>query len=43
MEKKPHAKLFIPGPVDVTDDVLEAMSGPMISHRGKDWTELQKN
>ena len=43
MEKKPHAKLFIPGPVDVADDVLEAMSGPMISHRGKDWTELQKN
>jgi len=37
-----HNKLFIPGPVDVRPDVLEAMSGPMMSHRGKPATALQK-
>lgn len=35
-----HKKLFIPGPVDVRPDVLEKMSMPMISHRGKEATEL---
>ncbi len=35
-------KLFIPGPVNVKADVLEKMSGPMISHRGKEATNLQK-
>ena len=38
-----HKKLFIPGPVDVRPDVLEKMATPMISHRGKAATELQKN
>lgn len=36
-------KLFIPGPVDVRADVLEKMTGPMISHRGKAATALQKS
>ena len=36
-------KLFIPGPVDVADDVLQKMATPMISHRGKDVTKLQKS
>lgn len=35
-------KLFIPGPVDVAQDVLEKMATPMISHRSKEATELQK-
>jgi len=35
-------KLFIPGPVDVASDVLEKMATPMISHRSKEATELQK-
>lgn len=35
-----HKKLFIPGPVDVRPDVLEKMSMPMISHRGKEATAL---
>jgi len=36
-------KLFIPGPVEVRPEVLEAMSTPMIGHRTKDATELQKS
>ncbi|MBQ9536099.1 MAG: alanine--glyoxylate aminotransferase family protein [Clostridia bacterium] len=38
-----HKKLFIPGPVDVRPDVLEKMAAPMISHRGKAATNLQKS
>lgn len=37
-----HKKLFIPGPVDVRPDVLEKMSMPMIGHRGKEASELQR-
>ncbi len=33
-------KLFIPGPSDVSPDVFEAMSTPMIGHRGKDFSIL---
>lgn len=36
-------KLFIPGPIDVSDDVLEKMSMPIIGHRGRDASQLQKN
>ncbi|MEA1986859.1 MAG: alanine--glyoxylate aminotransferase family protein [Candidatus Marinimicrobia bacterium] len=36
-------KLFIPGPVDVRPEILEAMSTPMIGHRSKDATILQKS
>lgn len=38
-----HIKLFIPGPVDVSEDVLQKMSTPMIGHRTKDASILQKN
>lgn len=37
-----HKKLFIPGPVDVRQDVLQHMATPQISHRSKDITALQK-
>ena len=37
-----HKKLFIPGPVDVRPDVLEKMAMPMIGHRGKDASDLQR-
>jgi aspartate aminotransferase-like enzyme len=37
-----HKKLFIPGPVDVRPEILEAMATPMIGHRTKDATALQK-
>lgn len=33
-------KLFIPGPVDVSPDVFEAMSSPMIGHRGSEFSKL---
>jgi len=38
-----HKRLFIPGPVDVADDVLQKMATPMIGHRTKDATELQRS
>lgn len=37
-----HKKLFIPGPVDVLDSVLEKMSTPMIGHRSKQASDLQR-
>ncbi len=36
-------KLYIPGPVDVSQDVLEKMATPMIGHRTKDASKLQKS
>lgn len=37
-----HTKLFIPGPVDVSADVLEKMSTAQIGHRGKEASQLQE-
>lgn len=37
-----HKKLFIPGPVDVRQDVLEKLATPMIGHRTKDASALQQ-
>jgi len=37
-----YKKLFIPGPVNVTEDTLQKMSTPMISHRGKEASVLQR-
>lgn len=36
-------KLFIPGPVDVAEDVLEKMATPMMGHRSKEASALQRN
>lgn len=38
-----HKKLFIPGPVEVRPDVLEKMATPMIGHRSKDASKLQRS
>ncbi len=38
-----HKKLFIPGPVEVDEAVLEAMGTPMIGHRSAEYSELQKS
>ena len=35
-------KLYIPGPVEVGTDVLNAMAAPMIGHRTKDYAALHK-
>lgn len=37
-----HKKLFIPGPVEVRKDVLDQMTKPMIGHRSKDASILQR-
>lgn len=37
-----HKKLFIPGPVEVRQDVLDKMATPMIGHRSKDASALQR-
>ena len=37
-----HKKLFIPGPVDVRQDVLDKLATPMIGHRTKDCSALQQ-
>ena len=38
-----HKKLFIPGPVDVKEDVLLKLATPQIGHRTKEATNLQKS
>jgi len=38
-----HKRLYIPGPVEVSEDVLAQMSKPMIGHRTKDATKLQQD
>lgn len=35
-----HKKLFIPGPVEVREEVLKEMSRPMIGHRAKEFSVL---
>src|SRR6476660_8571604 len=35
-------KLFIPGPVEVSQKTLAAMTGPMIGHRGADFKALYR-
>ena len=37
-----HKKLFIPGPTEVAPDVLAKMATPMIGHRTKDASNLQR-
>ncbi len=38
-----HKKLFIPGPIEVRQDVLNKMSSSMIGHRSKDASILQQH
>jgi len=37
-----HKKLFIPGPTEVAPEVLAKMATPMIGHRSKDASALQR-
>ncbi|MDD3223871.1 MAG: alanine--glyoxylate aminotransferase family protein [Clostridium sp.] len=37
-----HKKLFIPGPVEVSEDILQKMATPMIGHRSKEASNLQR-
>lgn len=38
-----HKKLFIPGPTEVRDEILQAMAMPMIGHRTSAYAELQQS
>jgi aspartate aminotransferase-like enzyme len=38
--KMPKQNLRVPGPTPVPDDILEALSQPMINHRGPEFLEL---
>ncbi|HPH96765.1 MAG TPA: alanine--glyoxylate aminotransferase family protein [Anaerolineaceae bacterium] len=35
-----HIKLFTPGPGDVDEDVLDALSAPVMRHYGPEWMEV---
>lgn len=37
-----HKKLYIPGPVEVSPDVMEAMCAPMIGHRMAEYGQLHE-
>jgi aspartate aminotransferase-like enzyme len=37
-----YKKLFIPGPTHVRDEILQAQAVPMIGHRAKEYSDLQK-
>jgi aspartate aminotransferase-like enzyme len=37
-----YKKLFIPGPTHVRDEILQAQAAPMIGHRAKEYSDLQK-
>jgi aspartate aminotransferase-like enzyme len=39
---QPHDKLFIPGPVEVSEKTMAAFSRPMIGHRGEDFKNLYR-
>ncbi len=38
-----HKKLFIPGPTEVRDEILQAMATPMIGHRATAYADLHKS
>jgi aspartate aminotransferase-like enzyme len=35
-------RMFVPGPVDVAPDVLQAMTKPMLPHRSKEYEEIHR-
>ena len=37
-----HKKLFIPGPTEVRDELLQAMATPMIGHRAPEYADLHQ-
>jgi len=37
-----HKKLFIPGPVEISPEILQAMARPMIGHRMKEYAVMNK-
>lgn len=41
--KRMYKKLFTPGPTNVKEDILQKMAAPMISHRTKEASKLQRD
>lgn len=41
--RKERKKLMIPGPVDVSREVLDEMGSPVVAHYGEEWTEIYNN
>lgn len=39
-EGLPHYRLFIPGPVEVSPRVLNAMAKPLVAHYGREWASF---
>ncbi len=37
-----HKKLYIPGPVEISRDVMEAMAAPMVGHRMKEYAAVHR-
>jgi aspartate aminotransferase-like enzyme len=37
-----HKKLFIPGPTEVREEILDVMATPMIGHRSSAYAELHQ-
>ncbi len=37
-----HKKLYIPGPVEISPDVMEAMTAPMVGHRMKEYAAVHR-
>ncbi len=37
------SRMFVPGPVDVADEVLQAQAKPMLPHRSKEFEAIYKN
>lgn len=40
MQRFAHQNLRTPGPTPIPDDIIEAMTNPMINHRGPEFDEL---
>ena len=40
MSERQHTRLFLPGPVEVRREILEAQTRPMIGHRSAEFAEL---
>ncbi|MFM8982065.1 MAG: alanine--glyoxylate aminotransferase family protein, partial [Spartobacteria bacterium] len=40
MSQRNHTKLFIPGPIEVSEKTYRAMCRPMIGHRSGDFKKL---
>jgi aspartate aminotransferase-like enzyme len=43
MLRRKQLRLFIPGPVEVSEKTLQAMCQPMIGHRGSDFKKLYRD